>query len=636
MVFEQGKLLSQSDLGVSAKSLQVELLDYGIEGDGKIRVQGSDAGPNIDFAIAFNNLEVFYADQPALLTGTGLAFNGVGTNNILPLGDTRPEAVSLGLSISLLTVPDLSAFQRFLPEKWAFKLHGGEGELLGQISMSHAHFSSDITLKSEQADVGIKDYRFSSNMDMRLNISSPSLKTGVFEVSGTHIKINETRVSSEEEQSAPWYASINIEKGKIQLDIEPAAGNESGARHVAQALKDQDVGPLLAAADEELKIKGRISDLRWLNVLLKTPYDLVINGNGEITSDIVIKSGWLDKGTRLNLTPQEISVEILDYVAAGGGSVNFKVIEGGEFPDLSLQASIKNGQFRRKLEQQAFIEDVDILLQAVARGVKLGVQSEDSELRLQIPSATIKDMSVYNGYLPEHSPLKIIAGEASLVADIVLQRDDARGYVQLDSSNLRAHVDEQDISAELSAEIKLAGGSPQDMRFNISGSTFALDAVKVIGEQASFREEDWAAGIRFKKAHAIWKKPIQLDVEAELEMTDSIPIVSMMANQKGKHGWLENALTIDDVVGDLHLQIENDQIIIPYAFATSDNIDVGAKAIISNETRDGMLFVRYKALKGLLKINDGERNFDVLNAKEKFDDYSTDAVIAEKGLSTSQ
>ena len=119
-------------------------------------------------------------------------------------------------------------------------------------------------------------------------------------------------------------------------------------------------------------------------------------------------------------------------------------------------------------------------------------------------------------------------------------------------------------------------------------------------------------------------------------MTDSIPIVSMMANQKGKHGWLENALTIDDVVGDLHLQIANDQIIVPYAFATSDNIDVGAKAIISNETRNGMLFIRYKALKGLLKINDGERNFDILDAKEKFDDYSTDEIIAEKGLSTTQ
>ena len=141
------------------------------------------------------------------------------------------------------------------------------------------------------------------------------------------------------------------------------------------------------------------------------------------------------------------------------------------------------------------------------------------------------------------------------------------------------------------------------------------------------------AEILFNKAHTVWKKPIQLDVEAELKMSDSIPIVSMMANQKGKHGWLEKALTIDDVVGNMHLQIANQQIVIPYAFAGSDNIDVGAKAIINSETRNGMLYVRYKALKGLLKINDGKRNIDVLKAKEKFDAYSTDEVIAEKGLS---
>jgi len=589
--------------------------------------------PDTHFAIAFNSLDAFYAsNQAPLLTGNGLVFDGVGTNNIIPLDGNRPEARSLGLSISSLKVPDLSAFQRFLPEKWAFKLHGGEGELLGQVSVDHSSFLSSISLSSDSADVGVNDFRFSSNLDMKMNVNSPSLETGLAEISGTYLKINETQISNEQEQSKPWHAAINIEKGIIKLNLDEADAGVSGASHVLQALRGQEIGPLLAAADEELKINGSISDLRWLNVLLKNTYDLTINGSGEITSNVIIKDGWLETGTELAITPQEISVEVLDYAANGGGDVNLKVIKGGEFPDMALAINVNQAQFRRKLEEQAFVENVDIMLQAEARGVKPGAERQDMTLRLQIPSAKITDMSIYNQYLPENSPLLITGGEADLVVDILLEADNADGYVRLNTDNLRAHVDEQDISAELNADIKLVGGEPRDMKFDISGSVLKLDAVKVIGESASFRDEDWAAEIQFNKAHTVWKKPIQLDVKAGIEMTDSIPIVSMMENQKGKETWLTKALTIDDVKGDINLQIANEQIVIPYAFAGSDNIDVGAKAIINRENRNGMVYVRYKSLKGLLKINDGKRNVDILKVKEKFDAYSTDEVIQEKGL----
>ncbi len=638
IVFSQGNLLQQSKIDVLAHALSLNLLDYQVEGEGNIHIEVPETGPDAanpeaHFAIAFNSLDAFYASSEApLLTGNGLVFDGVGTNNIIPLNGARPEARSLTLSIASLKVPDLNAFQRFLPKKWAFKLHGGVGELRGQVSVDHSSFASSINLSSDSADVGVNDFRFSSNLDMKLKVNSPSLETGLVDISGSYLKINETQVSNDQAQSTPWHAAINLIKGVIQLNLVEADAGVSGANHVIQAFREQEIGALLATADEELEISGSISDLRWLNVLLKNSYDLVINGNGEITSNVVINNGWLEPGTELTITPQEISVEVLDYVANGGGGVSLKVTKGGEFPDMALAINVYQAQFRRKLEEQAFVEDVDIMLQAQARGVKPGAESQDMTLHLQIPSAKIRDMSVYNQYLPENSPLRITGGEADLIVDIVLEADNADGYVRLNTDNLRAHVDEQDISAELGAKIKLAGGQPGDMKFDISGSVLKLDAVKVIGESASFRDEDWAAQIQFKKAHAVWKKPIQLDIEADIEMTDSIPIVSMMENQKGKETWLTKALTIDDVKGDINLQIANEQIVIPYAFAGSDNIDVGAKAIINRDNRNGMVYVRYKALKGLLKINDGKRNIDILKAKEKFDAYSTDEVIQEKGL----
>ena len=61
--------------------------------------------------------------------------------------------------------------------------------------------------------------------------------------------------------------------------------------------------------------------------------------------------------------------------------------------------------------------------------------------------------------------------------------------------------------------------------------------------------------------------------------------------------------------------------------AGSDKIDVGAKGVITREARDGVVFARYRKLKGLLKIHDGKRNFDVINAQKKFDAFSPEALL---------
>ena len=74
------------------------------------------------------------------------------------------------------------------------------------------------------------------------------------------------------------------------------------------------------------------------------------------------------------------------------------------------------------------------------------------------------------------------------------------------------------------------------------------------------------------------------------------------------------------------MEMQQNRIVFPYAFAGSDEIDVGAKGIITEQTRDGVIFARYRKLKGLLKIRDGERNFDVLMPQQKFDTYSPESV----------
>jgi len=174
------------------------------------------------------------------------------------------------------------------------------------------------------------------------------------------------------------------------------------------------------------------------------------------------------------------------------------------------------------------------------------------------------------------------------------------------------------------------------MDFDISGSSIILDNVRVVGQEVNRDYEDWSARFELKKARAMWKRPITMHLEADLQMTNSKPIVAVIANQRGKNGWLGKALTIDDVNGKAVINIAQNSIIIPYAFAGSDKIDVGAKGVITADNRDGVLYVRFRRLHGILKINNGKRNLDVLNARKKFDQYDSDTVFSTFSTGSTQ
>jgi len=48
---------------------------------------------------------------------------------------------------------------------------------------------------------------------------------------------------------------------------------------------------------------------------------------------------------------------------------------------------------------------------------------------------------------------------------------------------------------------------------------------------------------------------------------------------------------------------------------------LGAKGQINKTTRNGVFYARYKKLDAIMKINDGKRNVDVIQARDKYDDY---------------
>ncbi|MBE9547858.1 MAG: hypothetical protein IMF09_00510 [Proteobacteria bacterium] len=546
----------------------------------------------------------------------------------MPMVQNQDHGVgALNLIVPAIRVPDLGLFQRYLPSKWQMKLYGGVAELQADMKLSETDFKADIHLISDKADVGIKEYRFETDLDLGVSASAPELSSGTIDISGTYIRLGDFTIASKlVAESAEIQTSLTIETGHLELKLPELAEEKIELNDVPRVLGDYELETLLSFADAELEINGSMSDLSWISVLFKNSHNMAIGGSGTLSIKALLNSGWLAEGSLIEILPDGLDLKILDYHVQGDGNIRLIVTKGGEGPDLDLDMDITNASLKRSGEQQAFIEDVVIKLDAIGKGMSYDGPGEDLELHLQLPSAKVTDMAVFNQYFPEDSPLQLITGKADLTAMIDLRPSSAAGFVKLETRELQARIDNQEVAAGLSVDIKLADGVPKDLEFDISGSSILIDKVKVVGEESSFNDSDWHIRFDLNKGRTVWKKPVRIQAQADIEMKDTRPIVAMVSNHRQKNGWLEKMLTIEDLKGEATFELANEQIIIPYAFIDSEKLDVGAKAIINKQTRSGVIYARYGKLKGVLKIDQGKRNFDIIRAREKFDEYLTPPI----------
>lgn len=623
--FERGTLLADTHLDIAAPVLELELLDHQAVGDGDVVLQVTAAEPDtVAGAIRFNELEAFRNNEERpLFTGDGLVVDLKGDVDLFPDDGGKPHASYLALTVPAVTVPDLAVYQHYIPDNLGLRFHGGEGVLHGRAVVDNVTMHADLKLDSEDADVGIKEYRFKTDIDVAL-LSNTDDNPGL-DVGGTYIHLSDARLANEDRKgvSDRWEARIQVDAGRLTFNLVDEVA-ESG---LLQAVTGQPARALFEQADGDLTLSGKVSSLGWLNQLLKNDYQTVITGHSDMQARLLLQGGWPAAGTRLDVLPSNLSVSVLDYIAEGEGAVSLDLEEGGQRPDAIFNVALKDAVFRRQSEETAFIEQVQLELQGEARDMTFDGPTENLTLRLQIPKARVTDMTVYNLYLPENSPLRVLDGEADLVADVRMEPKTASGFVTLRTDKLRSRLDEQEIAGDVTANIRISGGTPKEMDFDITGSTLLLDNIVVAGKQDVVNDNDWSARVDFTKANTVWKKPVQLNAEADIEMKDSTPIVAMLSNHRDKNGWIEKMLTVGKIEGVATVNMQKGQVVFPHAFAGSDKIDVGAKGVITRQTRDGVIYARYRKLKGLLKIRDGKRNFDLIQAEKKFDAYSPDEVL---------
>ena len=621
----RGDVLSGTDLSVAAQDLLVKVMGHAISGDGEITMAlGEATGELLDLTFVYNDLQVEHiGDRKPLLVGQGLRMTIGGNGRVLPTPGEINATRSLAFFLDGLTVPDLSLLQHYLPAKWPLQLYAGTGQLQGMASMSPGVIQVDLALDSSAADLGAGEYRFVTNLEAAIKLDNPSVSTQRTRIAGSYIRLGDARLSREvADNEESWDASLTLNEGYFSLLGEQYKKQGDMVVDLLQELEGSAARELLSRSSASIDFSARVSSLAWIDVLLGGQYNTSVSGSGEVEGVIELEAALPIPGTEVQVRSRELTLEILDYVSTGDGSINLGVSEGDVDPDWSLAVTLADADFRRTHEELAVIQGVEMEISALIEDVDFQREEDrDMSLGLKISSGQVTDMSVFNAYLPPDSPLQLTGGTAGLSADILLQRDNARGWVKLVSEGIQAEADTQSIAADLELDVLLGGGVPRDMQFDISGSRMRLSNVRVSGDDQEFDQREWSASIELVRGHTTWSVPLRLDMEAQLHMSDTRPIVALFDNQGWRPEFLLKMMTVDDINGTASIRARDRKITISDALLTGDKIEIAAKATISPLGRDGVIYARYKKADALVKMTGGKKNVDIIRVREKFDAY---------------
>lgn len=630
-----GNLSVNTDLRVAASELALALPPYAFRGDGEVRFRiRPDAPDRAELGVVFGKV------RGELTEGNGEAsqvlFEGRALRALMLVRVAEAQTAGASpfsgasLDIPEVRVPDLSAYRTLIPEKSGLELRGGKGMLTAQLSLSTDALALDLDLAAEAADLGFRDYLGSSSLRLLLKARATAATAAALDLAGTRFEMIDTRLrklgpkgepmDAGNATAEPWDARLAVEQGNLRLPQAQTEDAGSPLAGLADRLLRDGLGPLLGRSHGGLSARLTVSQLDWIAALLGRPLGLQLQGRGEVATRIDLMEGLPGPGTRLEVAPKDLGLVLLDHVIQGAGQAVLSIEVERDQPELHLDLRLSDARARR-------LDEPEFVLDRVALDASIRVPQDReaavarARVDLEIPSGRIRDMTAFNAYLPENTPITVASGSAALLGELHLGPSRTQGKWLLTADDIHLALDELAIAGNLRVGVLITGGSPEDMRFEVSGSSVTLSQVKVTGDTATYDQADWYARLQLGETELTWTKPLALDMQGAIVVKDTRPFVAALANARGEHSWIDDLLRVTDIAGTIDLSIDATGAVLHNARLGGDPIGIRAKGLSAPGHREALLFVRRRNLAGALALDDAKRTFSILGARQRFDDY---------------
>jgi hypothetical protein len=297
VTFDHGKLSPGSVVTVESRDLAVGALDFRATGSGELRAEvhastatdaDADAVETLLQAV-LHEFEIAGGDGPPLVRGSGLDLIARGRKADLVEGFGN---LDVEVTIPSSEIPDLSAFNTFLPPASDLRFHSGHGRLQGRLDLDSRKNTGHGELEVHADGVGLKyqDTAMVGDVRATARLRGADLVGRRYDVSGSRVELDRFWVADASRTGETgWWGKFELREGELR-------GRGNPGIEAVLVARIRDSGPLAAYIAEKKPV------LRWFENLL--------------TVDDVTAAGRLAIGAEnMSVTGVEITGEKLEILA---------------------------------------------------------------------------------------------------------------------------------------------------------------------------------------------------------------------------------------------------------------------------------------------------------------------------------
>lgn len=416
-------------------------------------------------------------------------------------------------------------------------------------------------------------------------------------------------------------AALAITEGELLLDDIPVLSDLSveieGSLEGVDPVTDAGIA-LLAKLDALIRLGSQVDDLRYVDIFLRdAPWVGISGGSGRLDAVLDVHQGALGPLSEAHAVVSDLSARVGTYSALGDGRVDITI-------DQKARLALVFDRFAvHQTDGAPLVRGEGFRLDAVTETLRLDETPSGFTATATLPPSDVPSLARFDRYLPHGIGLRVLGGHATVSghARIAEDGDHVSGGLHFYSPLARLSYDGIPVSGTVRLDGRIVSGRLDVGRYDIRGSSFAVDHVSVDGKPAT-----WSARLDVREGRVSSSAATFLTTRSDFRCSDSSPFFRIAVGDRKIAPWVEKLVTLKNLKGEFRASFGQESLSVDHMLITTKKAEVHLHLLQKGDHTEALLFARAGILGVATRVVGDEYTVQLVNAKRWFH-----ARLAEAG-----
>jgi len=417
--------------------------------------------------------------------------------------------------------------------------------------------------------------------------------------------------------------TLNLDSGAVYVGEEPivdAIDLGIAGRLAPFVPREQKPGEVLRHVTADVRLASPRASFGFLDAYLRGAKWLGIDGEGKIDAVILVRSGELASGTRVDVEDARFAVDYLDYRASGHGRLEAGVEDATPAAEAVIDAIFDEFEIGRHAEV-SHIRGRGLHVVARSPELDLAEPGPAVSMTLDLPPSEVADLTFYNDYLPAGSGFSLRSGSGTVSGHLELStvEKSGAGHFELVGKQIAAGFGDRGLVGDLALTARLMDADPVERYFRLAATRLELRRVAVTGKSGQ-ESRDWWATVELPAGEVRMTRPLELDAEVRARLRDTRPILALAAEKKPLIGWMMPLLDVEDVRLAARIGFAGEELSLRDVVVEGEDLEVLADLKFADKLPTGLLFVSLGPWSAALELDQGERDWKLTGSRKWYEE----------------